>query len=699
MINRKIKDYEIKELIATGGMAAIYKATDTLTGRTLAIKILHGHLAQDRDFITRFERAARAAASLKHENIIDIIGYGEAAGLYYIAMEYIDGKSLKDVINSVKYLPHDIALAIVYEICQGIEHAHQKGVVHRDIKPANILVSKDGQVKITDFGLAQAQDLTSITVTGAIVGTPAYMSPEQAAGRKIDTRSDIFSLGVVIYEMVTGTKPFQGESYSAVIHAILTVPAPRPIEANPIVVERISGVIEKMLQKDADNRYQNITRISEDVYDFFKDNNIEVTAKKIGEFILDPNRISSNKIRETKEKHLKRGLYYMTLGKSSIDDAISEFEKVRYLDPEDANTRTHLSKLKRQKKAGMPAPKKPVDMPPKKKRFSRKVAALLTGALATMAIAAILIRNSGDRTPNTDFGSVYVDSDPGQASIFLNSNDLKLTTPAWIDSITGGDHALEVRKNGYQPYAQSIRVEQGETIRVNARLVKEMPSRLTGSIAISSRPAGARVLIDGIDTQMQTPCTIEQVTVGQHSIELKKNGYETVKLEQDVRTGQTTRASADLTKTRPKGQKRAVQNAYFKINVDPWAKIYIDGKYYETTPIARPLEVQAGAHSVRLENPNFQVWQKNINFKPGQTVSMDIKLEPFAGHLRISVRPWADVYIDGKFYETTPIADPIPLPAGRHTLKLINPSYLPYEEVFTIVANQTLRKSIELVRK
>ena len=210
MVDRTIKDYEIKELIATGGMAAIYRAVDVRTGNTVAIKILHGHLAQDKDFITRFEREAQAAANLKHENIIDIFGYGEAAGVYYIAMEYIEGKSLKELINSVKFTPHDIALAIVYEICQGIEHAHQKGVVHRDLKPANILVNKEGKVKITDFGLAQAQDLTSITVTGAIVGTPAYMSPEQAAGRKIDTRSDIFSLGVVVYEMVTGAKPFQG---------------------------------------------------------------------------------------------------------------------------------------------------------------------------------------------------------------------------------------------------------------------------------------------------------------------------------------------------------------------------------------------------------------------------------------------------------------------------------------------------------
>jgi serine/threonine protein kinase len=697
MINRTIEDYEINELIATGGMAAIYKATETPTGRTVAIKILHGHLAQDKDFITRFEREARAAASLKHENIIDIIGYGEAAGMYYIAMEYIDGKSLKDLIKSVKFIPHDFALAIVYEICQGMEHAHQKGVVHRDIKPANILVGKDGRVQITDFGLAQAQDLTSITVTGAIVGTPAYMSPEQAAGKRIDTRSDIFSLGVVVYEMVTGTKPFKGESYSSVINAILTLPAPRPMDANPIVDDRISTIIEQMLQKDADKRYQNITNISEDVYDFFKDHNIEVTAKKIGEFIADSNRISQNKIREAKEKHLKRGLYYMTMGKTNVDDAIKEFEKVQYLDPEDDRAKTNLAELRHKKRAGLPSKTK--EAPSKKKKPQKKNAALIIGTLAIIAFASVLIRNSGNRTPTLVFGSAYVNSDPTQASIFLDNNDLNMNTPATIDSIAGGDHALEIRKEGYQPYAQNIRVEQGDTLRVNARLIREIPSVLTGSIVISSQPGGARVSIDGVYAGLQTPCTIERVPAGQHNIQLKKNGYETAELTRDVRAGQTTRASVNLTKTRPKEERRALQKSYLKINIDPWARIYIDGQYCETTPIARPLEVQAGAHRVRLENPNFQVWQKNINFKPGQTVSMDVKLEPFAGHLKVSVKPWADVYLDGKFYETTPIADPIQLPAGRHTLKLINPSFVPYEEVITIVANKTLRKSIELVRK
>lgn len=698
MINRTIKDYEIKELIATGGMAAVYKATRISTGGTVAIKVLHGHLAQDKDFITRFEREARAAADLKHENIIDIIGYGEAEGVYYIAMQYVDGKSLKELINSTKFIPHEIALALVYEICQGIEHAHQKGVVHRDIKPANILIGKDGNVKITDFGLAQAQDLTSITVTGAIVGTPAYMSPEQAAGKRIDIRSDIFSLGVVVYEMVTGTKPFQGESYSSVIHAILTIPAPKPIEANPIVSEKISAMIERMLDKDMDKRYQNITQINHDIYAYFKAQSIEVPSRQISVFINDPQRISQNRIQEAKETYFKRGLYYLTRGKANLDDAIAAFTKVRYLDPADEEAKKHLTALRRKKRVAAPAKTKEVRTPRKSSMF--KFAGIIGAILVIVVFAAALYRNyrNHEVTP-AEYGYLYIDSKPTAAAVYLDDQDMELHTPARVDSIAAGEHTLEVRKRGYQPYSQNIEIKRGDTLSVNTRLMKDVTTITMGSLAVSSEPSGAKVIIDGTDTGLKTPCTIEKLSPGPHKIRLVKTGYRATDITRNVQSGETTRVSANLSKTQARVAKQNKGKSYFKINVDPWAKIYIDGKYVETTPIAKALQVTSGTHSVRLQNPSFQTWQKKINFKPGETVSLDIKLQPFAGYLKLSVRPWADVYIDGKYYETTPIAGAIQLPAGRHTIKLINPSFLSYEEVITVAASKTLKKSIELVSK
>jgi len=695
MINRTIKDYEIKQLIATGGMAAIYRAIQTTTGKTLAIKVLHGHLAQDKDFITRFEREARAAAALKHENIIDIIGYGHAEGVYYIAMEFVEGKSLKELINAVRFIPSDIALAIVYEICRGLEHAHQKGVVHRDIKPANILIANDGSVKITDFGLAQAQDLTSITVTGALVGTPAYMSPEQAAGRKIDTRSDLFSLGVVIYEMITGTKPFKGESYSSVIHAILTAPAPRPLDANPTMDEVISLLIEKSLKKDPAQRYQNITQISDDIYAYFRAQNVEVPNKEISAFITEPEPISANWIKNAKDRHLKRALHFMNSGASGINQAISEFAKVHYLDPEDLQTSRYLTELKRKIKVRPAAKKKTT--PPPRKRALIKTAGVLGAILVIITFAAALYRNYQNQRSSLPYhGYLVVESKPAGCAVYLDNKDIARQTPTLIDSVAIGDHTVEIRMNGFQTHTRNVNVEAGDTITVSAALIKEIAFAGTGSILIESKPSGAQVTMDGANTGRQTPCTIDNLSAGRHDIRISKNGYQTAQLTRSVEAGQKTRVSANLAKTQSRTVRPSTQKAYFKVNVDPWAKIYIDGQYTETTPIARAIEISAGSHLVKLDNPNYQPWSKRVNFKAGETVSMDVRLEPFAGYLRISVRPWADVYVDGKFHETTPIADPIKLPAGRHNIKLINPSFETHEEVVTIVANQTIKKSVEL---
>src|SRR4030042_3492144 len=349
MVNRVIRNFEIKELIATGGMAAIYKAIQVSLDRTVAIKILHGHLAQDKDFITRFEREAKAAANLKHENIVNIIEFGKAEDVYFIAMEYVDGKSLKDLIGSMKFVPHSIALQIAYDIGQGLEHAHQKGLVHRDIKPANILIGYDGIVKIADFGLAQAQDLTSVTVTGSIVGTPAYMSPEQASGKKVDHRTDIFSIGVVLYEMLTGTKPFAGENYSSVIHAIMTL-KPRPsFDANPLIPKEVNDIIEKMLEKDLDQRISKISDVNASIESYFKQRNEEISCREIGNFVKKPDEHFKNLVDESKAKHFERAMFYQKQGGTKINDAISEFSKELHLDPNNKKAQLHLAELRKQR--------------------------------------------------------------------------------------------------------------------------------------------------------------------------------------------------------------------------------------------------------------------------------------------------------------------------------------------------------------
>ncbi len=704
MINRTVRNFQIKELIATGGMAAIYKAVQVSLDRIVAVKILHGHLAQDKNFITRFEREAKAAANLKHENIVNIIDYGKAEDVYFIAMEYIDGRSLKELMGSVKFMPVDIALYIAYEISKGLAHAHQKGMVHRDIKPANILIGYDGTVKIADFGLAQAQDLISVTITGSIVGTPAYMSPEQAAGKKVDNRTDIFSLGVVLYEMITGKKPFCGDNYSSVIHEIITVKPPKPLEANPLINREINDVIEKMLEKDLDRRYENITELCETIHTYFKRTKVDISKKQIGSFVSEPDEHFKDVIEKRREKHFERGLYFMTLGYSKIDEAINEFTKVLHLAPNDAQAKKHLSELKRKKETTQPkkAEKKPLKSPERKAKSFIPIGIILACIVVTVVIYAVMRKRQGVVQPTKDtvvsFGSVDITSTPDNAVIYLDDKNMQLMTPVVLNSLVIGEHIVRLVKPGYLEYVRSIDVKQGDTISLKPLLVKEQEPVVLGSILVRSKPPGATVYLDNRNTGLITPCTLSEIPAGKHWIKLVKKSYAPSEVSREVVASKQLTVDVVLTKaeTAPVPEK---QISYLKINVKPWAKIYLDGKYIETTPIAQPVKVTSGVHALKLENPNFKIWQKNITFAPNQTVSMDIKLDVEDGHLKLTVKPWADVYIDGKYYETTPIATPIKLSAGKHALKLINPSYKTVEQQIDIPPKKMLKKYVELQPK
>ena len=219
MTGETISHYRITEKLGEGGMGVVYKAEDTKLERPVALKFLAPHAIEDPEHKARFVREAKAAARLDHQNICPIYEIDEAEGQTFLAMAYLEGQTLKDKITE-RPLKLDEALDIAIQTAQGLKAAHQKEIVHRDIKPANLMLTEEGQVKIMDFGLAQLADRSRLTKTTTMLGTPAYMSPEQARREQTDRRTDIWSLGVVIYEMVTGRLPFEGERQEAVLYAI-----------------------------------------------------------------------------------------------------------------------------------------------------------------------------------------------------------------------------------------------------------------------------------------------------------------------------------------------------------------------------------------------------------------------------------------------------------------------------------------------
>ncbi len=259
--------YEIIRHLARGGMAEVYLARDLLLDRPVALKVLFPEFSHNRSFVERFRREARAAANLNHPNIVSIYDWGEEDGTYFIVMEYIDGLTLREVIRAEGRLRPERAATIGADIAAALDFAHRGGVVHRDVKPGNVIIS--GMVKVTDFGIARASDpQESLTQTGAVMGTATYFSPEQAQGVGIDPRSDVYSLGVVLYEMVTGRPPFTGESPVAIAYQHVRETPVLPSVHNPDVPPQFEAVVMKAMAKNRGDRYTTAEELRADLARF-----------------------------------------------------------------------------------------------------------------------------------------------------------------------------------------------------------------------------------------------------------------------------------------------------------------------------------------------------------------------------------------------------------------------------------------------
>ncbi|NWQ43869.1 Stk1 family PASTA domain-containing Ser/Thr kinase [Bacillus sp. EB106-08-02-XG196] len=257
--------YKVLEMIGGGGMANVYLAHDMILDRDVAVKMLRLDFANDEEFIRRFRREAQSATSLAHPNIVSIYDVGEENDLYYIVMEYVEGQTLKQYIQQSSPLQVEDTIEIMKQLTSAISHAHQNHIIHRDIKPQNILVDRFGNVKITDFGIAMALSATSITQTNSVLGSVHYLSPEQARGGMANKKSDIYSLGIVMFELLTGRLPFSGESAVSIALKHLQSETPSVRRWNPNIPQSVENIVLKATAKDSFHRYNNVDEVEEDL--------------------------------------------------------------------------------------------------------------------------------------------------------------------------------------------------------------------------------------------------------------------------------------------------------------------------------------------------------------------------------------------------------------------------------------------------
>ena len=263
---QKINDrYQIIRSIGEGGMANVYLAYDTILDRNVAVKILRGDLADDEKFVRKFQREAISASSLSHPNIVEVYDVGEDDGKYFIVMEYVDGRTLKSLIKKRGALTLPEVIDIMLQLTSAIAHAHDSYIIHRDIKPQNVLILDDGMVKITDFGIAMALNSNELTQTNSVMGSVHYLPPEQANGSGSTIKSDIYSLGVLMFELLTGKVPFKGDNAVEIAIKQMKEPIPSVCKINPEIPQSVENIILKACAKNPKNRYENVREMHEDL--------------------------------------------------------------------------------------------------------------------------------------------------------------------------------------------------------------------------------------------------------------------------------------------------------------------------------------------------------------------------------------------------------------------------------------------------
>ena len=580
------KNYQIMELVATGGTAVLYRAVQTSLDRVVAVKKLHHHLTTDENFTRRFILEAKAAASLDHENIVKIIDFGVEDGTYMMVMEFIDGASVREILDKWKQIPLNLAFALVHQICMGLEHAHAKGIVHRDIKPGNIMLTRSGRAKITDFGLAKlAQGQTQQTAANSILGTPLYMSPEQAFGESVDQRSDLFSLGTVLYECLTGHQPFHGESYMGVIQNIIHQHAPHPSKYGVELPAASEGIVLKSMHKNREGRFQSAREFRQAVEKFLglsalkeANENLKSLLATDGATVVLPR---TERVR-TKKRRVRKGVTAaFSLAAAALVGALGFFYAPDTI-------RKPIAGLVARSGTGTA-----VESPALVERTGHRdvFSAGLSGGLGATApadTAAALQRDAKNTVARDDS--------------MANREDLSVAREHPVAREVPSPDTLET------PSSDARGAE--EPAERTAETVKK------GWLTITGEPA-AEVYVDGV-YRGDTPLPRLELLSGRHALECKSPKHETYQETVSITAGELS--SRNIVLHRLAGR--------LSLSTIEGAEVHLDGVLIGVTPLAGPVELDAGNHQLTVKKAGYHVWNNAVSIEARQILPLKIILSP-----------------------------------------------------------------------
>lgn len=667
--------------------------------KIIVVKRVLPHLAKDAQFVTMLLDEARIAATLNHPNVAQIYDVGQHDGQFYIAMEHVHGEDLRTVVRSMKgknvtSFPLEHSLAIILGMSAGLSYAHEQrtldgepmNIVHRDVSPQNVLVTFNGDVKLVDFGIAKAgRSNAEDTKSGKLKGKVPYMSPEQAQGLELDARSDVFALGVMLFELTTGRRLFRGANEFETLKMIVEQPYPAPRSINPNLSPRLEYIIQHALEKDVAKRYQSARELQADLEEYIRQEKLAVSAISLGEWMQ---MLFSEKLAQQKQ---------LLMEGRQLADVIA----LQAAAEEEAERNSMTGSGVRSRKP------------------SRAPWIALVGVLiAAVAGGSFLWMRLRDASRPTGPGVIVVTSTPPGAAVWLDGDMQSARTPTTLRQLpVGVAHALKLTHDGYAPFTRSVSLtEAAPRSEIVAALSRQSASDFA-VINVRSTPPGARVLFDGRDSGKVTPATLPEIAPGvEHSIALSLDGWVTKSETLLLERGQVRDLAVTLERT-PLGPSEAL----VRIVVEPRdARVKVGDRWYEG---GSPYELRVDARRWRVEvaRSGFRNEEHDVELRGGQSTDIEYHLErerdrdrpnnggggntppptPPAGGggpgtLTFAATPWCNVTIDGTPAGQTPIVNKS-LPAGRHRIVCENPEiHVTRTVTVEIVSGQPTRQRIAL---